>query len=294
MVNQYELSQHNETDPLKMVIIGRHEGYRTNEAYVEVVNESQKKGLPSEPELKPEFEAFAKVLEDHGVQVLIPEYVGEFVYDQLTPRDIGIAIGHKFVIANMVKRSRRYEVAGIFPYLNQATGPEPPILIPSGKDMLLEGGDIIIQNEHIYAGISQRTNRQGIDFLQRHFGKHFEVVPVQCRSLEEGEDILHLDCTFNPVGSHHALIYPNGFREIPASIKENFMWIEVSYEEQQMLSVNVLSLDEKTVIARDHPKCERVNGEMEKAGLTVIRLPFDGAPRTGGSFRCCSLPVVRS
>lgn len=289
----HQLSQYNETDPLKTVIIGRYEGYRANEAYVEVVNESQKRGLPTENELKPEFDQFRSELEKRGVEVLIPDYVGEFVYDQLTPRDIGITIGHKFVIANMVKRSRRYEVAGIFNYLNQATGPGPPILIPSERDMLLEGGDIIVQNGRIYVGISQRTNQQGFEFLQHHFSRDFEVIPVHCRRLEEGEDVLHLDCTFNPVGKYHALIYPNGFREIPPSIRQNFDWIEVTYEEQEMLSVNVLSLDEQTVVVRDHPKCERVNREMETIGLEVIRLPFDGAPRTGGSLRCCSLPLVR-
>lgn len=289
----YQLSQYNETDALKTVIIGRYEGYRADEAYVEVVNESQKKGLPDEDALQPEFDQFRQVLEGRGVEVLVPDYVGPFVYDQLTPRDIGITIGRKFVIANMAKRSRRYEVAGILQYINQLTGPESPILIPSDRNMLLEGGDIIVQDGRIFVGISQRTNGQGFEFLENHFSRDFEVVPVYCRSLEEGEDVLHLDCTFNPVGQGHALIYPNGFREIPASIREHFEWIEVSHQEQEMLSVNVLSLDEKTVIARDNPKCERVNREMEKAGIEVIRLPFDGAPRTGGSFRCCSLPLVR-
>ena len=40
-------NQFNETDPLKTVIIGRCEGYAAEDAYVEIVNEDQKKDQPS-------------------------------------------------------------------------------------------------------------------------------------------------------------------------------------------------------------------------------------------------------
>jgi len=285
--------QFSETDPLKTVIIGRYEGYRAVEEYTELVNESQKRGLPTEAGLRTEYEGFRKALEKEGVNVLIPEYVGKFVYDQLTPRDLGVTIGQHFVLCNMVRASRRYESAGIFKYLLQMRGPEPNILIPPDNDILLEGGDIIVDKGCIFVGISQRTNEAGYQYLKEQFGQSFDVIPVHCRSLMEGQDVLHLDCTFNPVGKNHALIFSEGFREVPDVIKDKYEWIEVSPEEQAELGTNVLSINEETLISRNHARCLRINVALREAGLNVIELPFDGAPATGGSFRCCSLPLVR-
>ena len=223
---------------------------------------------------------------------MIPDYVGKFVYDQLTPRDIGVTIGHKFLICPVVKASRRYEVAGIFRHILAMGGDEPTILLPPDPEILLEGGDIIVDKNCIFVGISQRSNEAGVTYLTHQFRDKFTVVPVQCRRLEEGENVLHLDCTFNPVGQNMALIYVDGFEDIPDEIQQ-YEWIEIDKEEQKHLATNVLSLDQKTVISRNHPACVRVNEEMRKRGLQVIELPFDAAPSTGGSFRCCSLPLVR-
>lgn len=286
-------SQFSETNPLKKVIIGRWQGYAEDESYIEVVNEEQKKGLPSIKDLEREFAAFEEALRAHGVEVLIPERVGRFVYDQLTPRDIGVTIGHRFVICNMAKSSRRYEVAGIFPFLNEMTGPKPEILIPDGADTLLEGGDILVDKNRIFVGLSQRSNQKGVDFLKKHFGDRFEVVPVHCRSLAEGENVLHLDCTLNFVGDGLALIYPEGFLEVPEILKSGYRWLEVTAREQALLGTNVLSLDKKTVVARQHPELKRLNQMLRDQDLEVIEVKFDSAPATGGSFRCCTLPLVR-
>lgn len=288
-----KFAQYNETDQLQKVIIGRWKGYRADENYVEIVNEEQKSGLPETLQLEKEFDGFKKALEQEGVEVLIPDYVGKFVYDQLTPRDIGITIGNRFVLCNMKSSSRRYESNGIFRHIMDLEGPEPSLLIPPSNDILLEGGDIIVQNGNIFVGISQRSNMAGFEYLKEKFGQEFDVIPLHCSSLDADENVLHLDCTFNPVGKKHALIYPDGFKEIPDVIR-TFDWIEVTKEEQSALGTNVLSVNEQTVISRKHPTCTRVNEEIRKIGMKVIELPFDGAPSTGGSFRCCSLPLVRS
>jgi len=287
------LQQFSETAPLRQVIIGRWEGYRKVEAYVERVNMDQQKSLPTADELQPEFEAFQRALEAEGVTVFRPDYVGKFVYDQLTPRDIAVTIGHQVVLCNMIKSSRRYEVTGIIPHLLGMEGEEPNILIPPHHDMLLEGGDILVDKGYLFVGLSQRTNKAGFEYLQDTFADQFELVPLYCKSLQEGENVLHLDCTFNPVGEQHALIYPQGLRRVPDVIVDAYEWIEVTADEQAALATNVLSVDERTVISRAHPACRRVNNLLRSIGLRVIEVPFDGAPSTGGSFRCCSMPLVR-
>lgn len=286
-------NQFNETDPLKKVIIGRYEGYKKVDEYIEIVNKSQQKGLPSVEQLEAEFTRFSDVLTERGVEVLTPRYVGKFVYDQLTPRDLGVTIGNKFLICNMAKHSRRYEAAGIFNHLLAMEGKEPTILLPPDHDMMLEGGDIIVDKQTLYVGITRRTNRNGFRFLESTFGDEFDVIPVQCKSQGKKEQTLHLDCIFNPVGTNHALIYPAGMMKVPKAITRNYNLIEVDKAAQLALAPNVLSINPNEVISRDHPDCYAANNALRKAGINVIEIPFDGAPSTGGSFRCCSLPLVR-
>ena len=285
-------SQYSETDPLKITFIGRAEGYGKNEAYIEIVNEAQRAGLPEESKLIEEFTHFKSTLEKLGVEVRIPEYVGKFVYDQLTPRDIAVVIGHKLVLCNMVRASRKYEVAGIFSRIKEFSGREPDILIPP-PGALLEGGDIIIDKGRIFVGISQRSNQAGFEWLKALFRNEFDIIPLYTKSLAENENVLHLDCTFNPVGENFALIYVDGFSEIPDTLRE-YEWLKVDKKEQSALATNVLSISKNLLIARDHPDCARINERLREKGIEVVEIPFDGAPSTGGSFRCCSLPLLRT
>lgn len=286
-------SQLNETDSLKKVIIGRPQGYLKVPEYFEVHNVKLKDGGPKEVDLVKEFDGFISALTAKGIEVLQPNYVGKFVYDQLTPRDIGVTIGDKFLICNMKMKSRRYEVAGIFPHILKMEGAEPNILIPEEYDACLEGGDIIVDKGFIFLGLSERSNQKGLEYLQKQFGKEFKVVPMQCNTLDEGEDVLHLDCAFNPIGENMALIYKDGFDEIPKEVTDNYTLIEVTQAEQLELATNVLSIDKHTLIARKHSACDRINQKMRDLGLEVIEVEFNGAPAAGGSFRCCSLPLVR-
>lgn len=287
-----KFSQRNETDTLKTVIIGRWKGFHKVEAYTEILNENQKSGFPEVSRLKTEFEAFKKVLEENNVEVVIPEYVGKFVCDQLTPRDIAVVINDKLIICNMAKRSRKYEVAGILPFLNDFTGDEPDIIIPP-VECLLEGGDIMVDKGRILVGLSQRTNLAGYEWLLKTFTDQMKVIPLYLTDLKKNENVLHLDCTFNPVGENCALIYEEGFKPIPDFMEKEYDLIRVNKEEQQALATNVISISKNKVINRDHPLCKRATKEMRNRGIEVEEIKFDGAPSTGGSFRCCTLPLIR-
>ncbi len=283
-------SQFNETDTLKTVIIGRWEGFHEDETYSNVLDEQREN--PSTDQLKTEFEAFQKALEDNGVEVLIPEYIGKFMYDQLTPRDIATVIGNQIVFCNMAKRSRKYEIAGIFPLIRDFTGDKPVVNI-APVDCLLEGGDIMVDRGRIIVGLSQRTNMKGYEWLLNTFTDRMEVIPVYLTDIKKDENILHLDCAFNPVGENSALVYMDGIKPIPNFFEKEYDLIKINKEEQQALATNVFSISKDLVIARDHPQSKRAVAEMRKRGIEVIEIPFDGAPSTGGSFRCCTLPLIR-
>ena len=285
-----------ETKVLKDVILGYADNFHEKFENIEIVNETQKKyyGTKNKPNLKgliKDFTDFKKTLEYFNVNVRIARPCDSkfHVPDQLTPRDIGFVIGDVFFISNMAKKSRKYEYLGIQHIIDEIPSKR---IVEIPKDVVVEGGDIIVDKGFVFVGISQRTNLKGFQFLKSILDySDFTIVPVKLKSIKQGEDSLHLDCVFNPVGKKHALIYTKGIDAIPIEIKNNYKWINVSKEEQSELATNVLSISDNTVISRD--TSHRINKELEKIGINVCQLSFDNAPKTGGSFRCCTLPLRR-
>jgi len=284
----------NEFDRLTHVVVGTAHGYHRNPSRVEIVNETQNKTFgagkhPTEEALTPEFASFKLALKNNGVHVYEPVLAPETVQDQTCPRDIGFVIGDVLVIAAMRNLSRKEEFTGIAHLVEYWQGS----ILKAPENAFLEGGDVIIDSEHLFVGIGQRSNSAGLDFLQTNFGEKYQIIPMPCRSIAQGEDILHLDCTFQPLGLGHALIYREGLASLPQTIDDKYSLIPVNRLEAEALATNVLSISPDTVIARSAPECARINEELRKHGYRVIEVPFDLVPSTGGSFRCATLPVRR-
>lgn len=280
--------------PLRHVVMGRGAGYHRDAERVEVVNETHRHtlarhGHPTEEQVVAEFAGFRGALEGAGVTVQVPDLAPDTVQDQTCPRDIGFVIGDTFVTAGMRNASRTEEIKGIDRVLAAFTGPR--LSVPKG--ITLEGGDVIIAGPDIFVGVGQRSDPAGADFLRQEFGDIYSVHPVPTRPLSQGEDVLHLDCAFQPLGLGHALIYPAGLETIPAAMRTHFDWIEVTRDEAAALATNILSVAPDHLIARNDPACARVNALLREAGYRVEELPFDAVPSTGGSFRCATLPLAR-
>jgi N-dimethylarginine dimethylaminohydrolase len=204
-------------------------------------------------------------------------------------RDIGVVIGDTFVVTTMAAKSRRHEWRG-YAHLFEHF-PEHVKVLFGPEDLVIEGGDIVVDQGKVFVGIGQRTTLAGAAWLMQ-LVPGYEIVPVNLNGLEDGEAVLHLDCSFLPVGDGFALIYPGGMRDVPAALRESYELIEVSRDEQQMLGTNVLSLSPDCVISRDDSV--RINSELRARSIEVIELPYSEPPKTGGSFRCCTLPLHRA
>ncbi|MCB0033162.1 MAG: hypothetical protein KDE51_04055 [Anaerolineales bacterium] len=283
------LAVQSETGRLHTVIIGYPDNFDLEQA--EIINETQKlyyfgANRPQKEKLIREMDGYVACLEANGVQVLRPRPV-EGVHDQLMTRDIGVVIGNTFLLTHMASPSRQREWLGIMHHLQPFM--QQVVRVP--EHIIIEGGDIVVDKGHIFVGISQRTTWAGAEWLAAEFPQ-YNVVPVELKRVSEGENVLHLDCAFVPVGAKHALIYPDGFAHMPAEITAHYEFIPVSRAEQDQLGTNVLSISPTQVISRAH--ATRINAAMRTHGLEVFDLPFAEAPKTGGSFRCCSLPLWRA
>jgi N-dimethylarginine dimethylaminohydrolase len=280
-----------ETAPLKSVIVGYPDNFLQVDP--EIINETQRQyyhgpDAPTAAAVTEQLNGFIDVLTSRGIEVHQPHPLA-YLPDQMMTRDIGVVIGDTFVVTTMAARSRRHEWRG-YAHLFELF-PEHVKVLFGPEDLVIEGGDVIVDRGKVFVGIGQRTTLAGAAWLMQ-LVPGFEIVPINLNGLDDGEDVLHLDCSFLPVGDGHALIYRDGLKEIPAALRETYDLIDVTRDEQQMLGTNVLSISPTSVISQ--PTMTRINDEMRARSIEVIEVPYSEPPKTGGSFRCCTLPLHRA
>jgi N-dimethylarginine dimethylaminohydrolase len=225
-----------------------------------------------------QHEEFIEKLEEHNVEVIhLP--ASEQFPEQVFTRDIGFTLGDDIFIAEMGREIREGEEKALEKWL-QSTD----TLYNKLRTNKIEGGDVIIDRHTV--GISSRTSMDAVRELSKKLPDH-EVIPIPFN-----EEYLHLDCVFNILSSTVALIFPRALDdETVRMLAERYTLIEVSEEEQFTLGTNVLSIGDKKVFSL--PQNTDVNKKMRDFGFNVIEVDFSEIIKSGGSFRCCSMPVER-
>jgi N-dimethylarginine dimethylaminohydrolase len=249
----------------------------------EVINEVQEQYKDENIDkniAKKQHKAFIKKLEEHDVEVIrLP--ASEQFPEQVFTRDIGFTLGDDIFIAEMGREIREGEEKALERWL-QSTN----TLYNKLRTNKIEGGDVIIDRDTVFVGISSRTSMDAIRELSKKLPDH-EVIPIPFN-----ETYLHLDCVFNILSPRVALIFPKALDdETIQMLADRYTLIEVSEEEQFTLGTNVLSIGNKKVFSQ--PQNTDVNKKMRDFGFNVIEIDFSEIIKSGGSFRCCSMPVER-
>lgn len=267
-----------EYDSLKRVILCQPQYM----AIEDVINDVQKKykdeNIDVDIAMK-QHKEFEKVLREHGVEVIkLP--TSEKFPEQVFTRDIGFTVGDEVFVAEMASDIRKGEEEALEDFLEDEN-----IDYQTTTDRV-EGGDVIVDRANVYVGISSRTSEQAVRNLQRDLPKH-NIIRVPFN-----EKYLHLDCVFNILSSKVALIFPEALdSEMVKTLSERYTLIEVNADEQFTLGTNVLSIGDGKVFSQ--PQNKEVNAAMRAHGFEVIEIDFSEIIKSGGSFRCCSMPLER-
>ncbi|WP_408007400.1 dimethylarginine dimethylaminohydrolase family protein [Pseudalkalibacillus sp. A8] len=227
-----------------------------------------------------QHEAFVDVLKEHDVEVneLPPN---PRLHEQVFTRDIAFTIHDQLFISSMGEQVRKDETAILKAWLQENSLP-----YQEGLPHSIEGGDVVIDGSTIWIGKSGRTSFRAIGNLQNRLPS-YRIEPITLR-----KDTLHLDCVFNIISEHTALVYPPAFTEKDLrKIKSHFDVIPISKEEKFHMGPNVLSIGNKKVISL--LQNDRLNQVMESKGYLILPVDFSEIIKSGGSFRCCTLPLER-
>ncbi len=249
----------------------------------DVINEVQEKykdeNIDQSVALK-QHEAFTEKLEAHGVDVVtLP--ASEAYPEQVFTRDIGFTLGEDVFVAEMASDIREGEEEVLKEWLASSD-----IIYKNLRVNKIEGGDVIIDRDTIFVGISSRTGKDAVKELAEKLPT-FKVIGIPF-----DEKYLHLDCVFNILSPETALIFSKALHpKTVEMLASRYQLIEVSEAEQFTMGTNVLSIGEKRLFSL--PQNSNVNKEMRARGFNVIEVDFSEIIKSGGSFRCCSMPVER-
>ena len=296
----------NETARLRAVVLGWPESNgpvpTLDQTFDSKSYESVRLGIyPKDEDIIREMGAFEAVLRKYGVTVYRPEPVPGC--NQVFSRDVGFVIDDKIIVSNIIPdRQEEIDAYGkIYSQIHYKQIYNLPEMVH------VEGGDVVLYGDYIFVGQydfpdypelkTARTNRLAIDYLRMIFPSK-KIVPLNLRKSDTDphEGILHLDCTFMPVGKDLAIMYKPGFmnprdadRLIALFGLENTFLLTA--EEMYWMNSNIFSIAPDVVVVEEH--FTRLKAWLEWKGLTVETVPYREISKMGGLLRCSTLPLYR-
>jgi dimethylargininase len=140
----------------------------------------------------------------------------------------------------------------------------------------LDGGDVLRVGRRVFAGLSQRTNREGIAQLRGVLGAFdYQVQPVEVK------DCLHLKSACSYIGSDTVLINRSW---IDAEALRGFELIDVPDEEPA--AANALLIKDVVIIPASFPQTRAL---LEERGFRVRTIDLSELQKAEAGVTCTSL-----
>lgn len=297
----------NETGKLKSVVLGQPHsmgGVPTlEESYdAKSYHTIQNNIYPTEKDIISEMDAFESILKKYDVKVYRPEIIAD--YNQVFARDVAFVIDDKMIISNVI--ADRADEQEAYRKIFEEVEWRKIINLPDTAH--IEGGDVIVWNDFLFIGTcfsedyrnfkTARTNEYAIDILKEYFPKK-RIIDLELRKNDTVpyEGILHLDCTFNPVGTDKCIIYKEGFVDesdyrLILDIFGEQNCFHVDREEMFAMNPNIFSISPEVVVSDG--AFQRMNRHLrDEWGFTVEEIPYREISKMGGLLRCSTMPLVR-
>jgi len=289
------MSAHSESGKLSSLFIKKASAAFINDAHVskdwEALNYL---GKPAIEKALAEYEAFEKILKDHGAELHYFPEEGTVNMDSIYCRDASIATSKGMIICTMGKEGRKNEPSAQQKAFEAAGIPVLGIIKAPGT---IEGGDVAwLDAKTLAVGHTYRTNKEGIEqitTLLKPLG--VEVITVPMPHYRGPSDVFHLMSVLSPVDSNLAVVYspliPIVFRN--ELIARGFALVEVPESEFDSMGCNVLALAPRIcLMVKGNPITK---SRLEAAGCKVIE--YEGAEisvKGGGGPTCLTRPISRA
>lgn len=301
------LNINNETGRLKSVVLGQPLSMGADptleESYDAKSYHTIQQGVyPKEEDIINEMTEFEKVLKKYDVEVIRPDIIKD--YNQVFARDVAFVIEDKMILSNLIpdRADEQEAYSKIFEQVEWRK------IINLPDTAHIEGGDVIVWNDFLFIGTcfsedyrnfkTARTNEYAIETLKEYFPKK-RIIDLELKKNDTVpyEGILHLDCTFNPVGKDKCIIYKDGFVDesdyrLILDIFGEENCFHVTKEEMFEMNPNIFSISPEVVVS--DAAFTRMNRHLQDVwNIKVEEIPYREISKMGGLLRCSTMPLVR-
>jgi len=140
----------------------------------------------------------------------------------------------------------------------------------------LDGGDVMIVGRRVYAGLSSRTNHEGIAQLDTHLSEWgYEVIPVPVTGC------LHLKSAVTQVADSLLLIND---RWVSPECFGSMRTVTVAPGEPD--AANALLIGASVIYPTHHPATAE---RLDRAGVRLVPVPCGELAKAEGGVTCCSV-----
>lgn len=238
-------------------------------------------GLTDHPELgTPDYEtalaqhaAYVETLRQLGAQVTVLE-ADEAFPDSCFVEDVAVLVPECAVLTRPADPSRAGEVAGMAPVLEQFY-PKNKIFSLQAP-ATLEGGDVMKVGDTLYAGLSARTNAEGVAQLGailQPFGYKVVGVPF--------EGVLHLKTGAVYLESGQMLMKESFSKKVAFGEYEKHI-----VPEAEDYAANCVWFNDKVIVPKGYPTVLRM---VQKAGYDTVLCDTGEFKKIDGGLSCLSL-----
>ncbi len=185
--------------------------------------------------------------------------------------DTVIVAGDKAIIAYMGTKSRIGEEVEI-----KKTLANYKKIYEIVSPATIEGGDVLIINNNIYIGLSERTNQFAIQQVKTFISDYgYQVIPIKTN------EILHLKSVCNYLGDDYVVLVPGYFDDKVLSEYKKIM-----IPKKEGYSANCLSINGRILIPKGYPNTKKL---IENEGFETIEIEMSEFRKGDGGLTCLSI-----
>ncbi len=214
--------------------------------------------------------AYVAALETLGLEVTVLPPAPDFP-DAYFVEDAAVMLPGLAVLTRPGEPARRGEVEAMAPVLERF-GPVASIRAPG----LLDGGDVMCVEDHLFIGLSRRSNREGarqLGALAAARGLTWSSVPVTAA--------LHLKTGVNYVGEATLLLF-EAYRDLP----DFAAYRKIVVPPEEAPAANTLRVNGTLLIPAGHP---RTAESLAALCLPLVELDMSEVAMMDGGLTCLSL-----
>jgi dimethylargininase len=258
---------------------GSEQAFRFNAALVRRPGRSVERGLratdrgsPDYLQFRQEHDVYVAALQRAGLQVTVLDAIEEYP-DSVFVEDTALCFPEGMLVLRPGAPSRRGEAAMIAPELEKAGR----ALYRNESSGFIDGGDVLVTGVDVLVGLSQRTDRAGIDWLKSI------LTPwgYRVRTVQTPGPVLHFksDCCLldeETILATHRLA--------DAACFSGFRVLTVPRGEEA--AANTLRVNETVLTPRGYARTAKL---LADEGYRVEQVPVSQAALLDGGLSCMSL-----